>query len=205
MGMVLDLIASAIFGGLLLLIVLNANDMAMESQSIQNGDVLVQEILVSTVRLIEGEFRNMGFGVPERTATVLHADTSSISFLCDLGRDGGFIDTVTYFIGPVSELASTQNELDRYLYRTVNGSLPSKVGVVTRFDMQYETRSAEVLPTPVSSDRLSEIHLVQVTVEVQNPYAISKRQAEIMPGDRTAKFSSALWQQTRLASQNSRR
>lgn len=205
MGVILDLIASAIFGGLLLLIVLNANDIAMESQSIQNGDVLVQEILVSTVRLIEGEFRNMGFGVPQETSAVLYADTSRIAFLCDLGRDGASIDTISYFIGPPSELASTQNELDRYLYRTVNGDVPSKVGVVTRFEMQYETRSSEVLPTPVPGDRLSEIHLVQVTVEVQNPYAISKHQAEIMPGDRTAKFSSALWQQTRLASQNSRR
>ncbi len=205
MAAILDVIGSTILGGMLLLIVLNANDMAMESQSIQNGDVLVQEILVSTVRLIEGEFRNMGFGVPEGTTVVLQADSSSVSFLCDLGRDGGLIDTVSYFVGDTTELLRTQNELDRYLYRKVNGQTPSKVGVVTRFKLQYETRSMEILPIPVPADRRSEIHLIEVTVEVQNPYAISKRQAEINPGDRTAKFSSALWQQTRLASQNTRR
>ncbi|MER3523993.1 MAG: hypothetical protein C4326_07980 [Ignavibacteria bacterium] len=205
MGTILDLIASTIFGGMLLLILLNANDMALESQSIHYGDVLVQEILVSTIRLIEGEFRNMGFGVPERQTTVLWADTSRISFLCDLGRDGGTIDTINYWIGDTTELSATQNELDRYLYRSVNHQPPLKVGVVTEFKMKYETRSGEVLPTPVPADRRSEIHLVEVTVEVQNPYAISKKQAEINPGDRTAKYSIALWQQTRLASQNSRR
>lgn len=205
MGTILDLIASTIFGGMLLLILLNANDMALESQSIQNGDVLVQEMLVSTVRLIEGEYRNMGFGVPEGQTTVLWADTARIAFLCDLGRDGGTIDTVSYWIGDTIELTATQNELDRYLYRSVNNQTPLKVGAVTGFKMKYETRSGEVLPTPVPADRRSEIHLVEVTVEVQNPYAISKKQAEINPGDRTAKYSIALWQQTRLASQNSRR
>ena len=29
------------------------------------------------------------------------------------------IDTVTYSVGPISELAGTQNEMDRYLRRTV--------------------------------------------------------------------------------------
>lgn len=205
MGAMLDLIASTLLGGALLLIVLNANDIAVEAQSIHSGDVLVQEMLVSTVRLIEGEFRNMGFGVPDEMTTVMHADTSHISFLCDLGRDGGFIDTVSYYIGPTSELLRTQNELDRYLYRKINTEEPLKVGVVTIFDLRYSARSGEELPTPVPIDRKSEIYVVEVTVEVQNPYAISKREAEINPGERTAHFSSALWQQTRLASQNSRR
>ncbi|MDL1893317.1 hypothetical protein FBQ87_10580, partial [Sphingobacteriales bacterium CHB3] len=82
MGAMIDLIASTLLGGALLLIVLNANDIAVEAQSIHSGDVLVQEMLVSTVRLIEGEFRNMGFGVPDEMTTVLHAAPSHISFLC---------------------------------------------------------------------------------------------------------------------------
>lgn len=205
MATILDLVASTIFGGMLLLIILNANDMALESQSIQTGDVLVQEILVSTVRLIEGEYRNMGFGVPESTVSVIEADSSRLRFLTDLNRDGGMPDTIAYWIGPTSELLKTQNELDRYLYRQVNNEVPQKVGVVTVFKMNYQTQSGDTLPVPVPASRLSEIHLVEVTVEVQNPYAISKRMAEINPGDRTAKFSSALWQQTRLASQNTRR
>ncbi|MEO8167508.1 MAG: hypothetical protein ABI623_04615 [bacterium] len=205
MGTVLDLIASTLFGTMLLMIILNANDMAAETQSVYNGDVLVQEMLVSTARLVEGEFRNMGFGVEDGHATVLVADTNCISFLTDLDRDGGVLDTITYSVGPVSEMRKTQNELDRYLYRKVNGGAPMKVGAVTVFKLQYAAASGEQLPTPVQFDRLSEIYVVEVTMEVQNPYAISYRAAQLNPGDRTAMFSSSLWQQTRLASQNSRR
>ncbi len=205
MATLLDLLSSMIFGGVLLIIILNANDIAAENHSVYNGDVLVQELLVSTARLIEGEFRNMGFGVSEKQAAVTYADTSRIAFLCDLGRDGGFIDTVKYALGPTSELHRTQNELDRYLYRGINAGALLKVGVVTLFKLRFMTRSGEELPTPVSSDRRSEIHVVEVTMEVQNPYAISRRKTEIVEGQRTALYSSSLWQQTRLASQNSRR
>ncbi len=205
MGTILDLIASTLFGSMLLMIMLNANDMAVETQSLYNGDLLVQEMLVSTARLVEGEFRNMGFGVADGDKTVMFADTNRISFLTDLDRDGGAIDTITYSVGPISEMSKTQNELDRYLYRKVNGGASYKVGAVTVFKMQYVTRSGDVLSTPVPWDELSEIYIIEVTMEVQNPYAISYKAAQLNPGDRTAMWSSSLWQQTRLASQNSRR
>jgi hypothetical protein len=206
MASILDLLSSAIFGGVLLMIILNANDFAAENNTKFNGDELVQEMLVSTARLIEGEFRNMGYGVADTVAkTVMLADTARISFLCDLGRDGGLIDTVKYRIGPPSELLKTKNELDRYLYRKVNGETELKVGVVTIFRLTYRTLSGDSLPTPVPPDQLSEIHVVEVTLEVQNPFAISRQAALIHAGERTALYSSSLWQQTRLASQNSRR
>ena len=205
MGTLLDLISSTLFGGVLLVIILNANEIAAENHYKYNGDELVQEMLVSTARLLEGEFRNMGFGVPDTSKTVVLADTSRIAFLSDLGRNGGFIDTVKYWIGPASELHATENELDRYLYRQVNTEDPLKVGVVTLYKLRYVTTAGDTLPTPVPSDRLTEIHVVEVTMEVQNPYAISRQQAMIHPGERTALYSTSLWQQTRLASQNSRR
>jgi hypothetical protein len=208
MGTLLDLLASTIFGGVLLLIVLDANEIANENHSKYNGDQLVQEMLVSTVRLLEGELRNMGFGVPDtatNTPIVRYADTSRIAFLCDLGRDGGFIDTVKYRIGPISELQSTKNELDRYLYRKINSDPELKVGVVTVFKMRYLTQSGVPIATPVPSDELSEIGVVEVTLEVQNPYAISRQAAMVRPGERDALYSSSLWQQTRLAGQNYRR
>jgi hypothetical protein len=205
MGTILDILSSMIFGGVLLMIILNANEMASENQSMYNGDVLVQQMLVSTARLIEGEFRNMGFGVPANAPIVVQGDSDRIAFLCDLDRNGGFIDTVKYSVGPTSELSGTQNELDRYLYRSTNSGAPFKAGVVTTFKLNYITRSGETLPVPIPSDRRTEVYVVEVTMEVQNPYAISRRAAEIHPGERTALFSSSLWQQTRLASQNSRR
>jgi len=205
MSSLLDIIYSMLFGGTLFIIVLNANDIAAENQSTYHGDMMVQQMLTSTAQLIEGEFRNMGFGMPEKSATVRAADSSSISFLTDLGRDGGFIDTIRYSIGPVSELAATQNELDRNLYRSVNGGQRAIVGIVTTFKLQYFTMDGELLTVPVQSDRLSEVQVVEVTMEVQNSNALARSSVQVKEGERSALYSSSLWQQTRLASQNSRR
>jgi hypothetical protein len=205
MGSLLDLIASTLFGGVLLITIVNASDIATENNCKFNGDEVVQEMLVSTARLLEGEFRNMGFGVSPDSSAVVYADTTRISFLCARPYDMTTVDTIKYRLGPTSELLSTKNELDRYLYRKVNSEQELAVGVVTLFKLKYMNVSGDSLSTPVTVDRLSEIYVVELTLEVQNPAAISRQAALINPGERTALYSSSLWQQTRLASQNYRR
>ena len=204
MQSLLDLLGSIFFGGAMLSIILSANDIANENQSVYNGDLLVQEMLVQTAYLVEGEFRNMGVGVPDNGQIVLAADTSAISFLYDTDRNGT-PDTVTYTMGTTDDMAGTQNPDDRPLSRRVNSGTTARVGVVTTFQLRYLTRTGEVLSTPVSSHRLSEVHSVEITMEVQNPYAMKRSTKQIMPGERDALYSSSLWQQTRLASQNNRR
>jgi len=205
MAALIDMVGSIILGGALLVIILNANDNATENNYVYNGNTLVQEMLISTSQFVEGEFRNIGLGVTPGEKTILLADTNYIAFLTDLDRTGMTIDTISYFVGDTTELASTQNDRDMYLHRIVNNGASTKVGVVTVFKLRYITRSGEVLPTPVPADRLTEVFVVEVTVEVQNPYAVSRRAGEDAAGQRTALYSSSIWQQTRLASQNSRR
>ncbi len=204
MAEILDYISSILMGGMLTLNVLSVNDIANETYALYSGDMTVQEMLVTTVQVMEGEFRNMGYGVPQSERTVLAADSGSITFLMDMDRDGSAIDTVRYFLGDISELSYTQNVADRYVYRTVNGTNGLKVGVVTTFHLRYIAKNGDVLAVPVATDRLSEIHEVEITMEIQNPYAMYN------PGNKKtdntgALFSSSYWQQTRLASQNSRR
>jgi hypothetical protein len=200
MAAILDIIMSLVIGGILLMIILTANDIAAENHAVYNGDMLVQEMLVSTVQALEGELRNMGFGVAETVATIVAADSTSISFLSNIDRVGT-VDTVRYYAGTTAALSGTQNEKDRLLHRTVNDGIVSAIGAVTVFDLNYITQDGEILPRPVPNNRLSEIHTVEVTVEVQNPYAPLNQFGD----DPEALFSSSLWQQTRLASQNSRR
>jgi hypothetical protein len=200
----LDYLSAILMAGMLTINVLSVHQNANEVYSTYQGDMNVQEMLVTTVQMLEGEFRNMGYGVPENERTVLSADTSSITFLIDLDRNGSAVDTLRYSMGPTSELGYTQNEMDRYLYRTVNGGSAMKVGVVTTFRLRFISNSGDVIPTPVPTDRLSEIHEVEITLEVQNPYAMYNN-GVTGSGNRSALFSSSYWQQTRLASQNSRR
>lgn len=205
MGTILDIIASTVFGGILLINIVNASDIATENNSKFNGDEVVQEMLVSTARLLEGEFRNMGFGIQRDSASVVYADSTRISFLTAEPNSMATIDTIRYRLGPTTELLKTKNELDRFLYRKVNSQNEMAVGVVTMFRLKYLNVTGDSLPTPVTTDRLSEIYVVELTLEVQNPAAISRQAAQINPGERTALYSSSLWQQTRLASQNYRR
>jgi len=204
MQLILDYLGSVIIGAALLLVVLNANEMVSENQSVYNGDMLVQEMLVESAHFIEGEFRNMGLGVPERQCAILYADSGNIRFLYDIDRNG-VPDSIRYFVGVPSELPGTQNELDRPLYRQVNSEPRHAIGVVTSFQMRYLTRSAVGIPRPVDPARLGEIHSVEITMEVQNPYAIIGSGGVAKEGQRSELYSSSLWQQTRLASWNSRR
>ena len=205
MAAFMDLIFSMTLGGMIMLIVMTSNEIVSENQSVYNGDMLVQEMLTSTAEILEGEIRNMGYGVSENQSAITAADTSSITFLTDL-RDGGTNpDVISYALGGTADLANTQNEQDKILYRSVNNATATQVGVVTLFHLSYITHSGEVLDTPVDPGRLSEIHVVEVTMEVQNPYAPYRSDGAVANGERTALFSSSIWQQTRLASQNSRR
>ncbi len=205
MGTIIDLIGSLIFGGALMMIIIDANGAATQTQEQYSGDMAVQQSLTDVVSGVESEFRNMGFGVPEGDRTILYADTSHIRFVTKLERNTTKVDTIEYTLGPTSELAGTQNDQDRFLKRSVNGEAPFRVGVVTVFRLQYFSLAGDTLTTPVTWDCLSEIHVIEVTMEVQNPYAMRRDPSQIKDGERDALYSSSLWQQTRLASQNSRR
>jgi hypothetical protein len=205
MSTVLDILTSTIFGGVLLLIILEANAVAVETQGQYAGDMTVQEMLTGTIQGLEGEFRNMGFGVADTAASILSADSASITFRTCLDGTGTHLDTLHYWAGTTAEMSRTQNEFDRPLYRRVNNGTPEVVGAVTIFAMKYVAPNKQFLPCPVTSLNLKNIQTIEITVEVQNPYAQYRRQESVGTGERNALYSSSLWQQTRLASMNLRR
>ena len=203
MAAILDIIMSTLFGGILVIIALTSNQIASENQSIASGDMLVQEILTSTAMLVEGEFRNMGVGVPGKTPMITLADSNHIIFLTHLDHRGlTAADVIEYSVGDPSELAGTQNKLDRHLKRGVNGAALVNLGVVTIFQLKYYGDNMAPINSPVDAADLPNIRVVEVTIEVQNPYAMTSDNAELRAGARDAQYSSSLWQQTRLTTQN---
>jgi len=196
-----------IMGGMLLLNVIRAQELVYENTSEYQGDVLVQEMLITQVQYLEGEIRNMGYGLDGGVCAVVLANDSTISFMVDADRNG-IIDTVRYSVGPISELSATQNEMDRYLKRTMRtptSSITSNVGVVTYFHLRYYAVNGDTLASPVDSDDLGQINEVEVNMEVQNPWALYRPPGMVAAGERNALYSTSYWQQTRLASQNFRR
>jgi hypothetical protein len=194
----IDIIISIIFGGMLFICMMNAGDVAYENRQEAHSTMMVQEELTSAIQLLEGEFRNAGCGLAPSKPTVVHADTSSITFLGDLDGSGSLPDTISYFIGSTDEMSSTPNELDRPLYRQINSGSPMTVGVLTILQFRYFTVSGEELDSPVTVDRLPEIKTIEVSVESQSPGGVQTE------GGKTI-FPASMWQQTRLSSRNSNR
>lgn len=202
MASLLDIIMAMFIGSVLLLSVFNANFLIYQHSTVLNGDVLVQELLISTAQIVEGEFRNMGVGVAEEQATVLQALDTAITFLSDLDRNG-VPDTVRYWAGSPNALSQTQNSMDRYLHRRVNNGSVQSIGIVTQFKLRYFSQNQlDTLTAPVIGSDLKMIKIVEITLEVQNPYALYRDPRDIKLGEREALYSSSYWRQTRLASQN---
>jgi hypothetical protein len=205
MAIVLDIIVSLSIGGLLLLGIINANVVVNENVSIVDGELMVQQLLTSTAQLVEGEFRNMGVGVPEDSATIIRAERSRISYLTDINRDG-VIDSVTYWLGAVHELTGIQNDSVRLLHRRVGNGPVAAVGMVSKFALRYFSQNEmDTLVPPIAFNDLKQIKIVEITMEVQSPSAMYRDPRDVRSGQRNAFYSSSYWRQTRLASQNLKR
>jgi hypothetical protein len=205
MATTLDIIQAITLGGFLMLCMINANAVVIENSSILNGSVLVQQQLISTAALVEGEFRNMGMGVPADSLTIIDAEATKIKFLSDLNRDGN-MDTITYWIGTPSELGHIQNDSVRLLHRRTNSGPVQSIGLVSKFSLRYFSQNElDTLPPPVAVTDLAMIKIVEITMEVQNRDALYRNPNDVKAGQRDAFYSSSYWRQTRLASQNLKR
>jgi hypothetical protein len=223
-AVLLDVLGSMIIGGILLLTLFRMNDTASRNTYNFSGELTLQENLVTTVEVIEHDFRKIGYCEdpevlpnPELDA-ILYADTSRIIFLTDLmitpfndpdPKGDGILDTLEYYLGPTDELLGTPNPYDRMLYRVVNGN-PTGVNLgITYFRIRYfrdsltatgSTTLAEILP-----DQLPKIHVtgtptgitaLQIDIQVENTASYD---AASNP------YRQAFWRQIRLSSRNIKR
>ncbi len=200
MAALLDIILAMIIGATLLTIIINANIISTQASTTYSEQMLVQRLLVETTQAIEGDFRNMGYNVTSDTiATILDARDTSIIYLSDFDNDGT-VDNVQYYLGPVGE-TKFQNDSIRLIHRRINSGTVESIGMCTRFRLKYFTQNEQdTLTTPVITDELGQIKLVEITLEVQSPYGLF-----IPTAGRNAFFATTMWRQTRLASQNLKR
>lgn len=190
---ILDIMISIIVAGFLFLMVIRISGGTAESTFVYGNDLTVQENLVSFVRIIENDFRLLGYcedhrKLPDPLAIILQADSERIKFLTDVECDG-WVDTLEYFLGDSTALRSTSNPKDRPLYRTVNSDPPTAFlfGIV-KFTFLYNSTLGDTLATPISDPR--SIHSINLTVGLESPSAYDD------------KYSSAYWRQLRLISRN---
>ena len=195
MSSLIDVIGSSIIGGFLLLLLFNVFDTTNEYFISHGDDLIVQQNLTSVAGILEWDLRKMGFMVPETEPTILQADSTTLKFKGDINKDFS-VDTVEFYLGPTTDLLTTQNPDDRFVYRKLNG-LPvngAKVGVVTNFKFEYLDQDGNEV-----SD-LSSIKMIRINMKVENAAVYGND-----PNPQKTKYRTAIWQQTRLVSRNLRR
>jgi hypothetical protein len=207
---VIDIIGSFVLFGWLLLSTIKVGTANSENMQSYGGELLVQENLVEVTKLLEYDFRKIGYckepnKLPDPTKAIVLADSTRIRFFSDVDLTGsgpdGILDSVYYYLGPTSELASTNNPRDRLLYRVVN-TQPAKganLGV-TSFKLLYFDGQGNLMTPPVTGANLQKIQTIQISLVIEN--TVAAELVETAPINQ--KYSSAFWQQMRLSSRNYR-
>ena len=189
---IIDTLGSIAIGGFLMLTLFRMNSASAENTYHYTGELTVQENMVSIVKLLEHDFRKIGYCedptkiTPSRAITF--ADTSDITFLTDVDFDG-IVDEVRYHLGPKSELTDTPNPDDRMLYRSVNGNPVAANLGVTRFYITYYGYVGTPLETPITHAPTG-IITMQIDIRVENTAAFGNE------------YRYAYWRQVRLSSRN---
>lgn len=205
---ILDILASSLTFGTLLLMAIRLNGSVNENLQRYNGDLIVQDNIVTVISMIEYDFRKIGYckdplQIPDPSKAIILADSNRIKFYTDLATPGnpdgdGSKDILYYYLGPTSELSMTPNPRDRILYRVENNKPPKGANLgVTFFDLKYFDALNDTLSFPINNP--GQIWALQITIQVENLAA-----ATLVYN--TAKFdnqySSAFWRQVRLVSRN---
>jgi len=203
MQVVIDLIASTVIFGWLFLIALTTKTANNEDLQVNQGELLCQENLVELTKLLEYDFRKIGYckepdKLPNPALAILLADSSKIKFLTDLDLDGsgpdGNLDSLYYYLGPAGTMPNNPNT--RILYRVVNNqpAYGSNLGV-TSFRLTYYNQFNDTIATPVPAAKLQTIYSVQISLSVQN--VVANALQETAPINQ--QFQTAFYMQRRLA------
>lgn len=192
----LDILGSVIIGGLLLVILLRINNLAVQKSFTFTGDQILQKNLTEVVKLIEYDFRQMGYqsnwsNVHVMDPLINSADNTSISF----DVDGS---TYMYYVGDTTELSGTPNPHDILLYRKYGAAPPmaSNMGI-TKFHLSYFDVWDNKLATPVADTK--DISTIQIDVVVEDVYGY---RCEDKDGNMKVQYGKAAWRQIRMSTRN---
>ncbi len=191
----IDIMGSIIIGGMLMMILFRLNDAAVANSFQFGGELLIQKNLVEVVDLLEFDLRKIGYcadwkKLPNPSKYIVSVDKNSIKYLTDVDSDGN-VDSLSYYLGPASELSKTANPRDRMLYRKVNNERPLAANLgVTAFEFTFFDVFGNQIPFPIAVP--GEIQSMQIDIAVEDIAAYDENYQRIF------------WRQIRLAARNLR-
>jgi hypothetical protein len=185
----LDIIGSIIIGGFLLIILWRLDDAATQNVINNSQEVTLQQNLTTVATILENDFRRIAYCAKFDTIItqpIVQADSNRITFLADIDGDST-MESLSYYMGPTSELVSTPNPRDRRLYRVIDGVVPEEANLgVTNFRLVYFDVVGDTMSLPIAN--LATIKSVEINLTVEDSYAYNNQ------------YSEAFWRQIRVAS-----
>jgi hypothetical protein len=201
---IIDIISSAVVAGILFLMTGQLNIQTVETATVYHGNLQLQRNMTTLVGIVEHDFRRIAYcadykKIPAPNVAIRAADSSSIRFWTDVDNDGN-VDSISYYLGPVTELEPTPNPRDRKLYRVVNNDIPVGWDLgVTGFRFKYFNSEGDTLPLPVPDPR--EVYSMEISIAIESSVPIN--QSFTVTADTLADFQ-VFWRQLRLAARNLR-
>jgi hypothetical protein len=183
LGVILDLAASMAVRGAIVYIVLTMNISLNQLLYEKAQYAIVKQTAATVADIFQNDIRSIGYNIPQGTSSFLVADSNRIKFIGDLDNDLA-IDTVEYYLGPLSEMASTPNPDDRILYRRRNSSAPFEAGHgVTRLFMQYYDGGGSLTSTLADIRSLSVKLIMQGATQINGYYPTTFWETFLLPSN----------------------
>lgn len=192
-NVLLDIVGSVIIGSILMLSIARVNGSTTEDLYKGSGNLVAQTNLATIVQILETDFRKIGYcadwqQIPVPTESILFADSCSIRYLTDVDSDGK-VDSMFYYLDPLTDIPETRNPRDRYLYRVVNNEAPVGINLgVTEFNMTFYNALGTELTFPIGDPR--EIYTMQIDITVEDVDAYNQE------------YQTIFWRQIRMAARN---
>jgi hypothetical protein len=155
----IDYIMSLIFGGMTFTMLINFQVGVRDTACTQMLSSVVQADCASATATLEYDFQKIGYGCAD-SVKILQADSTGISFKCDIDADGS-VDNLRYYLGGAVPGSSNPNAL--MLYRQVNTQQPLAIaGGVSRFRVDYFNGAGNVTGV------LSQVRSLRVSLVVES-------------------------------------
>jgi len=192
-SVILDVMGSILIAGILMLSIFRLQNSATEDLYRGTGNLTAQTNLAQVVQILETDFKRIGYcadwtQIPVPTEAILYADSISLKYLTDVDGNG-LIDTMHYYFDPSTDIPSTPNPRDRFLYRVEKSQTPVNINLgVTQFKMEFYNAIGTKLNFPIADPR--EIFSMQIDITVEDVAAYDE------------KYQSVFWRQIRMAARN---
>ena len=122
MAILLDIIGSALMGGILVLQLMNMTLFMQNASYTSNNELRMQQNAKTLAEIVNYDFRKIGYNF--NGTSVLVAEQKKIKFVGDLEAPGnpgnGIVDTVEYCVLDSTHATSTSNPRDIVLVRVLN-------------------------------------------------------------------------------------